>query len=160
LRVVPKGLRSFDASDTGFFLALLPGPYDRDGLPESIRFWKARLEETDPDATFAVGLLYGPSGCGKSSLIKAGLIPHLAPHVRPVYLEATQEETETRLLRGIRKACPEMAESLGLVDRAGVRARPGAAALRRALGAMPHHGARRLRYDGHAVHERPGDPRG
>ena len=42
--VVPKGLRSFDANDSDFFLQLLPGPRDRSGLPESIRFWKHRIE--------------------------------------------------------------------------------------------------------------------
>ncbi len=47
---MPKGLRSFDRQDADFFLELLPGPRDRDGLPESIRFWKARIEETDPRA--------------------------------------------------------------------------------------------------------------
>ena len=72
-----KGLRSFDAHDADFFLELLPGPRDREGLPESIRFWKTRIEETDPDNTFSVGLIYGPSGCGKSSLVKAGLLPRL-----------------------------------------------------------------------------------
>jgi hypothetical protein len=46
VRVVPKGLRSFDAGDADFFLDLLPGPRDRDGLPESLRFWKTRIEET------------------------------------------------------------------------------------------------------------------
>lgn len=49
-----------------------PGPRDREGLPDSLRFWKTRIEETDPDNTFSVGLIYGPSGCGKSSLVKAG----------------------------------------------------------------------------------------
>ena len=34
-RIVPKGLRSFDAQDADFFLELLPGPRDREGLPES-----------------------------------------------------------------------------------------------------------------------------
>ena len=68
MKVVPKGLRSFDAQDADFFLELLPGPRDREGLPESIRFWKTRIEETDPDSTFAVGLIYGPSGCGKSHI--------------------------------------------------------------------------------------------
>jgi serine/threonine protein kinase len=63
LTIVPKGLRSFDAHDADFFLALVPGPRDRDGLPDSIRFWKSLIEETDPDNTFSVGLLYGPSGC-------------------------------------------------------------------------------------------------
>ena len=72
-QIVPKGLRSFDADDADFFLDLLPGPRSRDGLPEDIRFWKTRMEETDPDKTFSVGLIYGPSGCGKSSLVKAGL---------------------------------------------------------------------------------------
>src|SRR5262249_31368413 len=45
IKVVPKGLRSFDAHDADFFLELLPGPRDRDGLPDTIRFWKTRIEE-------------------------------------------------------------------------------------------------------------------
>ena len=81
IKIVPKGLRSFDAQDADFFLELLPGPRDRDGLPDSIRFWKTRIEQTDPDETFRCGLIYGPSGCGKSSLVKAGLLPRLAEHV-------------------------------------------------------------------------------
>jgi len=112
VRVVPKGLRSFDASDEGFFRALLPGPFDRDGLPESLRFWKRRVESSDQDEAFPVGLLFGPSGSGKSSLIKAGLIPHLAPHVKAVYLEATPDGTDARLLRGLRRACPGLPEGL------------------------------------------------
>ena len=40
IKIVPKGLRSFDEHDADFFLELLPGPRDRDGLPDSIRFWK------------------------------------------------------------------------------------------------------------------------
>src|SRR5262245_42460257 len=35
LIIVPKGLRSFDANDAGFFLQLLPGARDENGLPES-----------------------------------------------------------------------------------------------------------------------------
>src|SRR5271157_2164070 len=116
IRVVPKGLRSFDQHDADFFLELLPGPRDRDGLPDSIRFWKDRIEETDPDQTFRVGLLYGPSGCGKSSLVKAGLLPRLAKHLLPVYVEATPEETESRLLKSLRKACPDLSPQKGLVD--------------------------------------------
>ena len=100
---MPKGLRSFDAHDADFFLELLPGPRDRDGLPESLRFWKTRIEETDPDRTFPVGLIYGPSGCGKSSLVKAGLLPRLAGTSTAVYVEATAEETEARLLSGLRQ---------------------------------------------------------
>ena len=114
LKIVPKGLRSFDASDASFFLDLLPGPRDRDGLPESIRFWKTRIESHDPEVTFASGVLYGPSGCGKSSLVKAGLIPHLSSDIVPIYLEATGDETELRLSRAIRRACPAFGEDLSL----------------------------------------------
>ena len=42
IKIVPKGLRAFDEDDADFFLELLPGPRDRDGLPESLRFWKTR----------------------------------------------------------------------------------------------------------------------
>jgi eukaryotic-like serine/threonine-protein kinase len=112
IKIVPKGLRSFDAHDADFFLELLPGPRDRDGLPDSIRFWKTRIEEPDADNTFSVGLIYGPSGCGKSSLMKAGLLPRLSSDVIAVYVEATAEETETRLLNGLRKRCPALPENL------------------------------------------------
>src|ERR1700740_1883795 len=78
--VVPKGLRSFDANDRDFFLQLLPGPRDQDGLPESLRFWKHRIEPLGEPA-FTVGVIYGPSGCGKSSLMKAGLLPRLARRI-------------------------------------------------------------------------------
>jgi hypothetical protein len=114
--IVPKGLRSFDQNDADFFLELLPGPRDRDGLPESIRFWKRKIEQIDPDETFRVGLIYGPSGCGKSSLIRAGLLPRLGKHVLTVYVEATPEETEARLLKDLRKACPDLPRESNLVD--------------------------------------------
>ncbi len=116
VKIVPKGLRSFDRHDADFFLELLPGPRDRDGLPDSLRFWKTRIESSDPDTAFGVGLIYGPSGCGKSSLVKAGLLPRLNKDVLPIYVESTPEETEARLLRGIRKVCPELASGLDLVD--------------------------------------------
>jgi serine/threonine protein kinase/formylglycine-generating enzyme required for sulfatase activity len=114
VKVVPKGLRSFDAADADFFLDLLPGPRDREGLPDSIRFWKTRIEETDPDNTFAVGLIYGPSGCGKSSLVKAGLLPWLLGNVLPVYVESTADQTEARLLVGLAKRCPAVPAEGGL----------------------------------------------
>jgi eukaryotic-like serine/threonine-protein kinase len=126
VRVVPKGLRSFDAADTDFFLELVPGPRDREGMPESLRFWKTRIEETDADRTFPVGLIFGPSGCGKSSLVKAGLVPRLAARVTTLYVEATADETEARLLRGLHKAFPELATGHGLA--------PAVAALRRGAG--------------------------
>ena len=116
VKIVPKGLRSFEAADSDFFLELLPGPRDRDGLPETLRFWKTRMEETDPDRTFRVGLVYGPSGCGKSSLMKAGLLPRLSDHVIRVFLEATPDQTEQQLLQGLRRACPDLPRDASLVD--------------------------------------------
>src|SRR5206468_404813 len=92
VKVVPKGLRSFDAHDADFFLELLPGPRDRDGLPDSLRFWKTRIEEDEAEKTFSVGLICGPSGCGKSSLVKAGVLPRLSDDVINVYVEATAED--------------------------------------------------------------------
>ena len=103
LPVVPKGLCSFDATDSDFFLRLLPGPYNREGIPESLRFWKNRIETTDIEKTFRVGLVYGPSGCGKSSLMKAGLLPRLGDKILSVYIEATPDETETRLKQAVSK---------------------------------------------------------
>lgn len=115
-RIIPKGLRSFDRADADFFLDLLSGPRDRDGLPESIRFWKMRIEETDSDETFSVGLIYGPSGCGKSSFVKAGLLPRLATNVVPIYIEATPDETEVRLRKGIAKRFPMISNDKALPE--------------------------------------------
>jgi formylglycine-generating enzyme required for sulfatase activity len=134
VKIVPKGLRSFDGQDADFFLELLPGPRDREGLPGSIRFWKTRIEETDSEQTFSVGLIYGPSGCGKSSLVKAGLIPRLADHVRCIYIEVTANETETRLLKSLRKRCPGLAGDLRLKETlAALRRGQGLAAGQKAL---------------------------
>src|SRR5262249_6982221 len=49
-----------------------------------------------------------PSGSGKSSFVKAGLLPRLGPGVRPIYLEATSQGTEARLLAAMRRECPEL----------------------------------------------------
>jgi formylglycine-generating enzyme required for sulfatase activity len=125
LAIIPKGLRAFAAEDADFFLELLPGPRDRDGLPDSIRFWKTRIEEADADKTFTVGLIYGPSGCGKSSLVKAGLLPRLASRVVAVQIDAAAEASsperdlptlEARLLKALRKRCPEISPELTLTE--------------------------------------------
>ena len=68
---VYRGLRSFEPDDAGFFLELLPGPKNRDGLPLLVRFWKDEIESEKSNVP--VGVIYGPSGCGKSSLVKAAL---------------------------------------------------------------------------------------
>lgn len=104
---VSRGLRSFGPSDAEAFLDLLPGIRDFNGLPESIAFWKRRIENRRSDESFSVGLIYGPSGCGKSSLVKAGLLPAIDPEIISIYIEATPDETELRLLRSIRKQVPQ-----------------------------------------------------
>jgi Domain of unknown function (DUF4145)/Sulfatase-modifying factor enzyme 1/AAA domain/Bacterial tandem repeat domain 1 len=100
--VVPKGLRSFDRSDSNFFLRLMPGPYDEEGLPESIRFWLHRIAGRVHD-DFSVGVIYGPSGGGKSSLVRAGLLPRLPERVLVIYLEATPDGTEQSLRIGLQR---------------------------------------------------------
>src|SRR5262249_4548718 len=99
--VVPQGLRAFTSSDAGCFLKLLPGPVAANGLPESIRFWKQRIESSDADPSFRVGLMYGPSGCGKSSFLRAGLRPHLAERIIAVCVNATATDTELQVSRAL-----------------------------------------------------------
>lgn len=111
-RVIPKGLKSFDPEDADFFLSLLPGPRDRHGCPESIRFWKSRIEQTE--SSFSVGVVYGPSGCGKSSLVKAGLLPRLANNVVSIYVESTPRDTESQLLQRVRNRLATVDEDLSL----------------------------------------------
>ena len=102
LTVVPKGLRAFDESDSDFFLGLLPGPHDRDRLPQNLRFWKTRIEEPSSANPLRIGVVYGPSGCGKSSLVRAGLLPRLSSTVHPLIVTATTQSTEARLLEELR----------------------------------------------------------
>ncbi|MHB8863665.1 MAG: bifunctional serine/threonine-protein kinase/formylglycine-generating enzyme family protein [Pirellulaceae bacterium] len=134
LLVVPHGLRSFDAADTDFFPQLLPGPRDRDGLPESIRFWTRSLEETSADLTFRVGIMYGPSGCGKSSLVKAGILPRLSSQIASVYLEATRGDTDVRLLNALRRRFPQVGANLDLAETVALlRERPEVAGGKKTL---------------------------
>ena len=126
---LPRGLRSFGGEDAAFFLSLLPGPRGSDGVPESIRFWKSRIEAQSGEA-FSVGVVYGPSGGGKSSFVRAGLLPQLdSSRVRPIVVEAGLECTETRLLAELCQVVPQLpadcnlAEAIALV-RDDPRARP------------------------------------
>ncbi|MCA9196521.1 MAG: SUMF1/EgtB/PvdO family nonheme iron enzyme [Planctomycetales bacterium] len=112
--VMPKGLRSFEQEDADFFLDLLPGPRDREGLPDCIRFWKTKIEETDAEKTFRVGLVYGPSGCGKSSLVKAGLLPRLSSNIDVVYVEVVDDQLETQLRKKIQPMCATATPDLQL----------------------------------------------
>ena len=115
-RVIPKGLRSFDEHDADFFLRLLPGPLDRNGVPESVRRWLTAIESTEPHDSFRVGLVYGPSGSGKSSLFRAGVLPRLARHVCPVFVDAATDDTESRLMCRLRCKFSSLPETISLVD--------------------------------------------
>ena len=114
--VVFKGLLSFDQGDKDFFFQLLPGPRDREGLPDSIRFWKARIEAASDEGTFRIGVLLGPSGSGKSSLIRAGLIPRLDPRIRSCVVETRQQDVEQQVLRRLRHDLPDLPPDDTLAD--------------------------------------------
>ncbi|MFN9372068.1 MAG: protein kinase domain-containing protein [Planctomycetaceae bacterium] len=113
--IVPKGLRSFDENDADFFLQLLPGPKDRQGLPQVLRYWKQKIEEPVGDRMVRVGLLFGPSGCGKSSLVKAGLLPRLSRRIHVIHLDSDPQTTEARLLKRLTGEFPEL-RGLGLTE--------------------------------------------
>ncbi|NNE93810.1 MAG: protein kinase [Verrucomicrobiales bacterium] len=93
----PKGLRSFDSSDADFYLGLLPGFRDQEGIPDCIRFWLKTISANPP--AFRVGAIYGPSGSGKSSFVKAGLIPRIPENVRSLYFDAGTRGSLEELIR-------------------------------------------------------------
>lgn len=114
--IEPKGPGNFEEKDAHYFLRLLPGQRDRNGLPPGVVFWKDRVESQDPEHTFCVGLVHGPSGCGKTSRVKAALLTRLAPTVISVYLESTSDATESRMLRELRKKVPALPPGIDLVS--------------------------------------------
>ena len=114
---MPKGLHSFGSGDAGFFLTLLPGLRGSDGIPESVRFWKRRIEGDERDVAFSIGVIYGPSGGGKSSFVKAGLIPLLdRDRVRPIAVEAKPNGTEELLCSELRRVVPQLPGDCNLPD--------------------------------------------
>ena len=53
IKIVPKGLRSFDRHDAEFFLELLPGRATGTVCPRACGSGRRRIESTDLDATFS-----------------------------------------------------------------------------------------------------------
>lgn len=112
--LIPRGLRAFSKDDSEFFLRLIPGPRDRDGLPTTLRFWKVGVESCDAESAFRVGLLYGPSGCGKTSMIKAGLLPRLDRDVRAIFVDASAKQPEESLFSILKKSYPQVSTAADL----------------------------------------------
>src|SRR5271157_2132147 len=71
----PKGLRSFDSEDARAFLSLLPGRRDSAGLPESIAFWKTRIEATDGDRPSASAWCTDPRAAASRRSSRRGCFP-------------------------------------------------------------------------------------
>ena len=99
LRLSNRGLQPFTESDAEVYLSIIPGPRDRNGIPDSIRFWKRWVESNDPQTEHPVGVLYGPSGSGKTSYIRAGLFQQLPDDVCRVYAECQPGDLGGRLTR-------------------------------------------------------------
>ena len=134
-QVVPRGLRAYDRHDAYFFLQLLPGPFDREGLPESLSHWQRWVKHSeDLPELHRIGVIAGPSGCGKSSLIRAGLIPLLDKTVSSLIIEATVDRTETQLSSALDSRFPVLASEATLTDKlAAIRRGQGLPAGRKLL---------------------------
>ncbi len=101
-------LKRFTAEQAELYLRMMPRGYaTADELPELITFWKSRIVENNPDQTFTVGIMVGVSGCGKSSMLEAGLVPALPGSIIPILIEASETDTEVRILNKLRRALPE-----------------------------------------------------
>lgn len=100
-------LRRFTAEQTDLYLRMMPKSYNNpDELPELIGFWKRRIASPYQEEFFRIGVMVGVSGCGKSSLLEAGLVPNLPVNVLPILVEASDTETESRILVKLRRAFP------------------------------------------------------
>ena len=108
--VVPNHLVSFDAEDAHLFRELLPGPRDRENIPESLQFWCRRINDVRGEHLLRVGLIYGPSGAGKSSFVRAGLVPLLKNTLDVIFVEATRTGTEERLLHELYRKYPALSK--------------------------------------------------
>jgi len=100
-----RGLQPFESDDAKLFLSLVPGAKASSGLPETVQFWKDWLESFDSTEYARVGVLYGPSGSGKTSLLRAGIVPNLAPAVWPIQLECRKGQTLEQFADSLASQC-------------------------------------------------------
>ena len=112
VKVVPKGLRSFDEHDADFFLELLPGPRRGGRTPRE----HPLLE--DPDRGDRPGQDL-PGGCDlravrlRQVVAGQGGLTAQSGRTHPVDSSRSDpDETETRLLKGFRKPMPRIADGL------------------------------------------------
>ncbi len=116
-RFVPRGLRAFTNEDADFFLELIPGSRDRNGLPTSVKFWLNRIVLPTPmDLVTPLGVVFGPSGSGKSSFVRAGLLPLLSPDIVTVVVDCTVVDTEGKLLKLLSERLEGVPGEIGLID--------------------------------------------
>ena len=117
IKVVPRGLCSFDEHDADFFLELLPGPRDRDGLPDGLRFWKTRIEATEAreDVShradlWALGVRQVVAPEGRTASPARGRMSHrcMSRQPRPIRKRAC--------CGGLRKVFPAIPGDSGLVE--------------------------------------------
>ena len=119
--VVPRGLRSFRGRDSRFFLNLLPGPRDRDGIPEIVRRWKLWIEDLSPDPESRIGVMYGPSGCGKSSILHAGVLPLIGDAVDVAVLNPSGSNLEKQIHDALVRHSPPTPDDVELNSLTGSR---------------------------------------
>ncbi len=96
-QVTLRGLQPFLEEDASFYLSLIPGAIAPNGLPDSLQFWKQWTEDFNNNLYSRVGILYGPCGSGKTSFVRAGLTPHLAPDILPLYIECRAGDLYSQL---------------------------------------------------------------
>ena len=115
--IVPKGLGPFDVEDARFFLALLPGPRRGDGMPESVRFWKDRVEAADGAEGLQRRRALRPLRRRQVVVRQGGPAAEPRPRPSPADLRrGDAQRTEARLLAELRREVPALPADVNLPD--------------------------------------------